>query len=46
MLNQFTLEWSVLKAVAAVGEIEGRQIHGFCLKNGHCDDVNMGTVCT
>ncbi|KAL3520657.1 hypothetical protein ACH5RR_018806 [Cinchona calisaya] len=41
--NEFTLG-SVLKAAAAVGEIEGRQIHGICLKNGHCDDVYVGSA--
>lgn len=41
--NQFTLG-SVLKATAAVGEMEGRQIHAVCLKNGHGDDVYVGSA--
>lgn len=41
--NQFTLG-SVLKAAGAVGEREGRQIHGVCFMTGYCGDVYVGSA--
>lgn len=41
--NEFTLG-SVLKAAAAVGEREGRQVHGVCVKGGYDEDVYVGSA--
>lgn len=41
--NQFTLG-SVLKAGGALGESEGRQVHGLCVKTGYCDNVFVGSA--
>lgn len=41
--NEFTLG-GVLKATAALGEREGRQVHGICVKGGYDEDVYVGSA--